>query len=365
MVEEPSLERRAIAALRDLLREVPSLELRKETVEQRSPEGARRDFTMELWAGSAAWVLVGEVKANGQPRHIRQAALEAKEAAAAVSAGVKRARVYPVVVAPFLSEASGAICRELGVGFADLAGNCRLSFGTVHIEHRTSQNPFATKREQRSLFAPKTARVLRILLEEPRKPWKVVDLAAKAKVSIGQVSSVRRLLQDREWGKPTEQGFSLTQPEALLEAWRAVYQPSVRREPAYTLLHGEALDRAVKEALGEAGRGTHALLASFSAARFMAPFARVATLYLLVDLEGEKFVRERLALESTSKGENVLLLRPKDEGLLLSRTEVMPGVWATSPIQTYLDLSASGERGGEAAEHLLREVITPRWKRGA
>jgi len=365
-VKEPAIGRQAALKLRDVLQEAPSLRLRQQA-RNRRPSGrcGTVDFTLELRAGNEPWVLLGEARSSGQPRHLRQAALEAKEAAAGFRARSKRLGVYPVVAAPFISEASAEICHELGVGYVDLAGNCRLAFGSVYIERRTPANPFSTKRGQRSLFAPKTARVLKVLLAEPRKAWKVVELAAKAQVSVGQVSSVRRLLQDREWGEPAEQGFALTQPEALLQAWRSAYRPSMTSAPAYTLLHGEALDRAVKEALRDAGKGEHALLASFSAARTMAPFARVATLFLLVDGEGEPIVRERLSLQGASKGENVVLLRPQDDGLLLDRVEMSPGLWATSPVQTYLDLTAGGERGTEAAEHLLREVITPRWKKGA
>jgi len=31
-------------------------------------------------------------------------------------------------------------------------------------------------------------------------------------------------------------------------------------------------------------------------------------------------------------------------------------------VQTWLDLSVAGERGGEAVEHLLREKLLPAWK---
>ena len=363
-VKKQSVARQGLAWLREVLGAIPALHLVKGIKEAHpSEKNDGVDFELEVKAGNTSWVLLGEVKSSGQPRHIREAALEAKEAVAQLGASSKRKRIYPVVVAPFISLAAGEICKELGVGYADLAGNCRLSFATVYIERRTAANPFSTKREQRSLFAPKTARILRILLTEPRKPWKVVDLAAQAKVSVGQVSGVRRLLQDREWGEPAEQGFYLTQPEALMEAWKSAYRPATTRVQAYTLLHGEALDHAVKAAIRDAGKGAHALLASFSAARTMAPFARVATLYLLVDEEGERIVRERLSLESATKGENVVLLRPQDDGLFLDRVEMSPGLWATGPIQTYLDLTASGERGAEAAEHLLREVIAPLWKK--
>jgi hypothetical protein len=45
-------------------------------------------------------------------------------------------------------------------------------------------------------------------------------------------------------------------------------------------------------------------------------------------------------------------------GPLHDTVEPAPGVICTSPIQTYLDLAAAGERGREAADHLRREKLT-------
>jgi hypothetical protein len=56
-----------------------------------------------------------------------------------------------------------------------------------------------------------------------------------------------------------------------------------------------------------------------------------------------------------SKGENVAITVSKDLGLLADTIEPAPGAVCTSPIQTYLDLSHSGERGGRG-----RRALTPR-----
>jgi hypothetical protein len=42
--------------------------------------------------------------------------------------------------------------------------------------------------------------------------------------------------------------------------------------------------------------------------------------------------------------------------------EAAPGLRCTGLIQTWLDLAAAGERGGEAAQHLFDERIAPLWK---
>ena len=359
-----ALEAEALLKVRELLRPVPFVSLGADSKEPTdTTDHWRPDFVLDLKAGDDAWVLIGEVKSDGQPRYVRGAVLQLKDYVQRfVSAGAN-ARPYPVFVAPFVSPTSAEICKEAGVGFADLAGNCRLSFGRVYIEKSAAGNPFRQRRVQRSLFSAKSGRVLRLLLAEPQRVWRVVQIAERAKVSVGQVSNLRQRLLDEEWAVVEKEGLRLSKPRDLLEAWRQAYRlEPARSESGYTLLHGEALDKAVRTALAEAGKGEHAVLASYSAGRWLAPFARVASLYLYADPQGEIALRKQLKLESSGKGANVSLVRPKDEGVFLDRIDAGQGMWCTSPIQTYLDLAVSGERGAEAAEHLFNERIAPQWK---
>jgi hypothetical protein len=46
-----------------------------------------------------------------------------------------------------------------------------------------------------------------------------------------------------------------------------------------------------------------------------------------------------------------------DLALFNDSVEAAGGIHCTSPVQTYLDLYVSGERGREAAEHLRRERL--------
>lgn len=349
---EQELVSQAERQLRGLLASLPLV------LERAVTESAGADLALELREGERRWTLVCEVKANGEPRHLRAAALQARELASRFAAS---GPAYAVVVAPFISEASGAICRELGVGYADLAGNCRLAFGSTYIEKRVAGNPFHVKREQRSLFAPKSARVLRIMLGAPSREWKVAELAERAGVSYGQVSKLRQALLDREWAAGRWGGVQLAQPQALLEAWRQAYAPlRTARKRYYTLLHGEELQRALREVF--AAPGGQALLSSFSAARWLAPYARMAGEFFYADAAGEVRLKALLRLEPAARGENVTIDLASDEGVFQEAMEAAPGLRCTGLIQTWLDLAAAGERGGEAAQHLFDERIAPLWK---
>lgn len=363
--ESSDLKTLAFGKLRELLKPVTFVSFDTERKEPAYAEGNwRPDFSIEIRADGEAWALICEVKADGQPRYVRSAALQLRDYVQRF-ASTAHGRAYPVVVAPFISPASAEICKEVGVGFADLAGNCNLAFGRVYIEKSVAENPFRKRRIQRSLFAAKSGRVLRRLLAEPHRVWRVAQLAEQAQVSLGQVSNLRQLLLDKEWAVIEKGGLRLSKPRELLAAWRQAHRlDPARSEPCYSLLHGAALDEALRSALAEAGHGQHALLASYSAGRWLAPFARAASLYLYADEQGEAVLRKHLKLEAPGRGANVSLMRPKDEGIFLDRVEAAKGIWCTSPIQTYLDLAVSGERGAEAAEHLFNERIAPRWKAG-
>jgi hypothetical protein len=236
-------------------------------------------------------------------------------------------------------------------------------FPRFHLEiNKADRDPFATKREQRSLFFPKSARLLKLLLQR-NASWKVADLAQAAKVSLGQVSNVRRALMEREWAQTaTGEGLHLTQPNALLDAWRdgGLHAPSVALR-GYTLKHGRALDEAIEAAFSDSTLtgDSRILLASHSVARRAAPYARVAGEYFYATEGGQRLLERHLDISPADKGENITIYRPGDEGLWMETMPLRAPLHGTGPIQTYLDLLTTGERGREAAEHWRTEKIKP------
>jgi hypothetical protein len=93
----------------------------------------------------------------------------------------------PIFIAPYLSPEAQGLCRENQVGFLDLEGNARLVFDSVFIERLVSSKPSFERRELKSLFKPKSAQVLRVMLRDPARPWRVTELAELAGVSLGHV----------------------------------------------------------------------------------------------------------------------------------------------------------------------------------
>jgi hypothetical protein len=342
-------------ALQDLLSKVPIIEIKSFKTSLPAKTWAP-DLIVEIDASGKSHFLACDIKTNGQPRFVTAAILQLRDYVSEWTT-----EITPIVIAPYLSLAARQACREKGVGYLDLEGNAWLSFDGVFIDHQVAEKPPSENRGLKSLFKPKSAQILRTMLREPDHAWRVIELSEAANVSLGQVSNVRTALLDREWGRATRDGFFLCDPQSLLDAWVQAYEaPSGERKKFYTALHGSDLENAARRVIGEKGNG-RTVFSSFSAAQWLAPYARVSTNYFYADGEGLEKITTALHLVPVTKGENVVITLPKDEGLLLDVVEAAPDAICTSPVQTYLDLSIAGERAKEAAEYLRQEKLT--WPR--
>jgi hypothetical protein len=297
------------------------------------------------------WTLVVKEERLAQPREVRTAVLQLERDLKHLPAAAPR---YGLLLAPFISEESARICTEAGIGYADLAGNARLSFDQMFIETRAAGNPFREKRETRSLFAPRAARVLRVLLQGPLRPWKVTELAASAQVSIGWVSATRQQLLAREWAAEVPGGLRVTKPGAVLEAWAKADDWEKRTETQeYSILLPDPVEFAQK--LKDALRDDPPALTQGFAGWLLHPLTTPVVVKAYVKkFPDETLIREKLLGRRVSAGGGGLrLVLPKDEGVF-HPSQTMRGAELVSDVQIYLDLLRGGLRGQEQAEELRR-----------
>jgi hypothetical protein len=347
------IERRAAETLKAFLGTIPQLSLAHMSFIGESGQADNGvDIVAETEFAGRPMRLVVEVKSNGQPRMAHQAAYQLKR-----YLGQSGQEGVPMFMAPYLSEQSQAACREEGIAYLDFEGNARIAFDTVFIDRQVEGKPDPERRALRSLFKPKSARILRVLLNEPARAWRVTELAEAAKVSLGLVSTIGTALRDREWADQSDQGLYVKDPSGLLDEWARNYEPPKGEEVRlYTHLHGKALSERLRDLEGKEGR---VALASFSAADWYAPFVRQSSSYFYADEKGLGALQTLLSLSSPAKGANIVVRVPDEDGVLDDARVAAPGIVATSPVQTYLDLMAGGERGIEGAEHLKDQLL--RW----
>jgi len=341
----------AAQRLATLLADVPFIRVRRWRKGART-NANRLDLAVDLVAGGAPWRLFIGVKGTGEPRVLRSAIQDLQ---ASLS---KRPRQYTVLAAPYLGPRARTVCREAGVGYLDLAGNCRLVFDQIFIERRGMPNPRVERRPLRSIFAVRASRVLRVLLEDPTRAWQVQQLAREAKVSLGLAFKVKQRLLDLEYGREAEGGMELARPEDLLRDWGTAGQPRTR-EQLDCYAQGEPAE--VEAALGEYCRaqGIRFALTLFSGATRVAPFARYArsAAYVDADLPG---VAGGLGWKPVPSGANVALLAAPDAGMWYGLQQV-GGDPVVSDVQLYLDLAGAKGRGEEAAAFILEQRLRARW----
>jgi len=340
----------ALAALRACLERVPFIALK--TSERPSRAGGP-DLDMRLRVGArSSQRLVVQIKRSGQPRVIREAINQL------VRYRDKPSGAYAVVVAPYISPRAAQLCIEENVGFVDLAGNCRICFDHVFIEQTGRMNPDVKRRDLRSLYSPKASRVLRVLLNEPRRTWKLQLLAKEAQVSLGLASNVKKLLSDREWIKTDPEGLRLVDPAALLEEWAGSYSfRKSRLIDCYTLRDVVEAETALADECSKLG-WPFALTGLSGAARLVSA-VRYQRAMAYVGGRPEELLGP-LRLKAVQSGANVSLLVPYDDGVFQGAHKI-DNVPVVSSVQLYLDLRSFRGRGEEAAEQILEEVINPSW----
>jgi hypothetical protein len=357
-VKPAILDDRFEALLRLLLEKVPFLHLVSLRTNLYDGTGPGRldparleaDLTAEVHVSNRSWTLLVETKEIGQPRQIRNAALQLKSYLAGLPDKFPR---YGIILAPFISEQSARICEDAGLGYADLAGNARISFDNVYIETRSADNPFRERKEVKSLFAPKACRVLRVLLQGLLRSWKTVELAQESDVSTGWVSAVRQQLIAREWAVSDSNGLRVSNPNAVLDAWEAVDQWKARtnvQEYSLLLTDPTEIAKSLHDFFGDRRHAFTQWFAGWLRHPYTVP--QIVTAYV-DDFPDEKAIENQLLARRVEEGGRLWLVRPSEPGVFL-RSQSVQGFSLVSDVQIYLDLLAVGRRGDEQAAELRK-----------
>ena len=214
MLKEVDVIEKGLLVIKDCLSAVPFLKI--DSIKA-AAEKAGPDYRIYVQGEGFKQLLYLEIKNLGTPKSTREAVYLLKNWIR------NEPMAYGIFVAPYISPRSADICREAGIGFADLSGNCSIAFQQIFISREKKENQFPFKSGLSSIYSPKSERILRVLLGYPYQPWKTVDLAKEAQVSLGMITQVSKKLIEEEWLTKTSRGIALTQPESLLADWSNNY----------------------------------------------------------------------------------------------------------------------------------------------
>ncbi|MDZ4814651.1 MAG: type IV toxin-antitoxin system AbiEi family antitoxin [Verrucomicrobiota bacterium] len=334
------------------------------------------DLLVELNGPSGKLIILAKCKSRIRPVEVPSLLDQLKKASARLIQDSRFSRrgarsIIKVIAAPWISPAVADDCAGQKTGWFDLAGNCLLSFPGFHLERLGHPNPAAEKPQRPRLSSPHVGRVLRALLAPDNlgNSWTQRDLQAHCVpgVSLALVNKVVQQLREEGFlVDGTTRRFGLKQPEKLLTLWRDQYRfDRHERRNCFTLLSGNQLKARFLEVVKKMNSlsGGHALMCSFSAADFLAPYVRQSKEWVFLHSKYADMFIQKLDGKLVSSGENVVILIPEDDGVFYLGQELGAGANVTNPIQTYLDLWHSGSRGQEAAQALLDQILKPIWNK--
>ena len=272
----------------------------------------------------------------------------------------------PVLYSPVVSDRVAQIAKEHGISFVDGAGNCflRSPNDAVLIERTGLKGKRRKTKRIVSLFAPKASRVIRVMLQNPAKGWRVRELAAHpdVKVSPGMAQKVKSGLMEEGYAVPHDRKIFLRDPLGLLQNWKEHYRGPSRTLNLY--VRGDVLKAEKSMAAWCKKNEIQWALGGLSAAWRLAPEVRysVGSVYI-EDRAFQPSILDTLfasGVKQVESGANLRIWQAYDDGVFANH-KTYDGLRVTSAIQTYLDVSKLAGRGEEAAEavfakHLRRSL---------
>jgi hypothetical protein len=308
------------------------------------------DLLARFKVGGEAKALICEVRPVGQPRYVRDALTRLRGLREHLPGG------YPVVVAPYVSPQSAALVRQNGAGYVDLSGNCYLAFDNVLIEKEGKPNTRPVSRPLKTLFAPRATRIVRALLVERDRHWRLEELGRAVSVSLGHAHNVVKRLEELDWIERGPEGrFRLREPGALLDAWREEYTYRTNAVAAFVSPAGEK--RRIMESLArQAGSlGLPYAFTLHAGASLVGPQVRVPTVHCYVGGDAEPLARA-VGLQHVEGEGTAYLMTPYDQGVFYAPL-TKGGLRVVSLPQLYVDLYHHERRGREQADKLRRDAM--------
>ncbi len=350
-IKQDEIIQKAPEVIRSLFQNIPFVIIKNVASEKKLEEYTMKQL-VTIHVGNNSHTLVLESNSNGEPKYARLAIADLHEY-------IKNKPSYVgVFLAPYISPQSALMCAQNNIATVDLSGNCHIAFDHVYIERTGNPNKYAEKRDIRSLFSPKASRILRVLLVNRKKSWKTQELADEARVSLGQVANVKKLLADREWILESDAGIALSNPGELLADWSENYTYAKSEVYEYYSLKQPS---DIESDLASFCSNNDVLyaLTGFSGANRTAPSVRHQRVMSYVSSISDN-LKDHLQLKEVVSGANVSFMVPYDEGVYYGYSE-KNNIRVVSSVQLYLDLKNYKGRGEEAAETILKQVIQKTW----
>jgi len=343
-------EKQILDKVPNLIKEnIPAFKIKK-IAHQPKIKGIIPDMIIGVEMAGKKRKLIIEVKSRGFPSQILQSIPVLLKAVATVKDS------YPIFVSDFISKKGASICKENNIGYIDLTGNCYVGLEEVYIEKVGEEQIKRTRNILKKLFSPKATRIIRVLLEEPERLWRINELSQTFEVALGYTHEIiAKLLKQGYIIRDEKKKIRPSRPAELLDDWARQYKISPESIHSYysSIKNPQGLMNKVANTLKR--NKTTYCFTLHAGASLVAPFMRFNDVhfYYLGEL---KTIVQQLELEEIEFGGTVHLIEPYDEGIFY-RKQTIEGNDVICNTQLYLDLNQYPARGKEQAEFLRKKRI--------
>lgn len=276
----------------------------------------------------------------------------------AVKEVVKKNRgdIYRVIMAPYISEASARLCEKSGAGYCDFSGNCLIQTDLIYISSQGNPNLYPTDNHAKTLFkasAKTTSLILRELMKDVSRAWKIKELSEAVGCSIGMASRVKTYLCEQSWAVMDSIGLRITDAEALMREWSRAYEIQDWIS-CYTLDSLSQFEEKCFNAFQE--QNIQLCLSGFSGGVRYAPVVRYTKAHVWVAREDLPAFFDLTGCKRVDSGANVTVYIADSEEVFADRRVINKSSVA-SPVQVFLDCMQLKGRGEELAEAVLSKEI--------
>lgn len=335
---------------------------------------ARPDVVINLDFSGTRVTLYGLVKSQITPKSLNELSYWIRKLNSPVQKG------FPyILICAYLSPKSQRYCLDNDLGFIDMCGNVSINVpGKVFIRRLDQANIYKTDNQPRNPFGGASSRVLRVLLNAPKRKWSVGDIYYEISMESSRnenlepftlsLSSVSKtidalsesLLVQRELRK-----LLVLDPNKLLFEWAEKYVQRYRfmRRASWTCKNPFGLDyKESLDGLLQKFPNANIAVTGTAAANLKAPYVNVDRIDVYALDDNTREALRAFANGSDRRlGPDFLFMTPYDRGVAMY-PNIKDNVKAVSDIQSYLDCYARGGRDAEQAEYLLKNVIEPGWR---
>ena len=310
----------------------------------------RSDMKVKVRTGSLKKYLLIEVKSNGEPRIVKSSIYQLKKYLE------EDKGVYPVFAASYISERSREILVSENIGYIDLIGDVYLKFDSVLVDRISNAERETEKRFSRGIFATKSTRIIRAILNDVDKRWKITELANICKMSPAGVYFVINQLEDKGYvSRESDRSIKVMEHKRLLKDWASNWTVEKSKSSSFF-----SFAKNVDEIISKVANAGNELnlkyaLTGMAGASMVSPFVRYNDVWVYVSGDIDTMVK-KLDVRPTTSGANLKIFNPYDEGIFMDYRKIRD-VNVVSNIQLYVDLFTYPARGEEQVERILEKSL--------